>query len=195
VTPSQPDEELIARAQAGDSSAFAGLAERYRAGLLRFVILLIGDLDEAESVVQETYARALAGLNEFRPEGSFHAWIRGIALNLSRQWLRQRTRHARPTDPAELVPAPAAEGQRNGVLSGILRDEAAARIWLAVGQLPEAYREAVVLHYAEGLDFNQMSLITGVSSGTLRVRALRGRNLLRGELGTAVDTWLRGQSD
>jgi DNA-directed RNA polymerase specialized sigma24 family protein len=81
------------------------------------------------------------------------------------------------------------------VLSGILRDELATRVWLAIGQLPEAFREAVVLHYVEGLDYDQISRLTGASAGALRVRALRGRNLLRGELGPVVDTWLRRDLD
>ena len=61
------------------------------------------------------------------------------------------------------------EARRQSVLSAILRDEQATHLWLAVGQLPESYREAVVLHYVEGLDYSQISQITGVSEGALRV--------------------------
>ena len=184
------DDSLAARVKAGDAEAFAILVERHRAGLLRLASLLIGDLDEAESIAQEAMTRALTGIAGYDPQTPFLAWIRGIVLNLARQHQRRLRRHAVVTDPSLLASAPGEQGRRQGVLSAILRDELASRLWLAVGQLPESYREAVVLHYVEGMDYSQISQITGVSAGALRVRALRGRNLLRGQLGPVVDTWL-----
>lgn len=184
------DDSLAACVKAGDAEAFAILVERHRAGLVRLASLLIGDLDEAESIAQEAMTRALTGIAGYDPQTPFLAWIRGIVLNLARQHQRRLRRHAVVTDPSLLASAPGEQGRRQGVLSAILRDELASRLWLAVGQLPESYREAVVLHYVEGMDYSQISQITGVSAGALRVRALRGRNLLRGQLGPVVDTWL-----
>ena len=184
------DDSLVARVKAGDAEAFAILVERHRAGLVRLASLLIGDLDEAESIAQEAITRALTGIAGYDPQTPFLAWIRGIVLNLARQHQRRLRRHAVVTDPSLLASAPGEQGRRQGVLSAILRDELASRLWLAVGQLPESYREAVVLHYVEGMDYSQISQITGVSASALRVRALRGRNLLRGQLGPVVDTWL-----
>lgn len=185
------DDELVLRTKSGDAAAFATLSERHRANLVRMATLLVGDPDEAESIVQEALARALARISTYDPQTPFLAWTRGIVLNLTREHHRRVKRHASPTDPSALSTAPDEEGRRQGVLSTILRDELSARLWLAIGQLPEAYREAVVLHYIEGLDYSQMSQITGISAGALRVRASRGRSLLRGELGAVVDTWLR----
>src|SRR5262249_12727533 len=153
--------ELAARARAGDTAAFATLADRCRPGLVRCAALLTGDPDEAESIAQEALTRAFVGLSDYRPDTPFSAWVRGITLNLCRQHLRRITRQARPTGPERLSEAPAAAGRRNGVLSGILRDELSVQVWLALGQLPEAYREAIVLHYVEGLDYDQISELTG----------------------------------
>jgi RNA polymerase sigma-70 factor (ECF subfamily) len=169
---------------------FAALVAEHRPAVVRCAALLVGDVDEAESIAQEAFARALARLSDYRPDTPFVAWVRGFAFNLCKQHLRTRTRHATPTDPATLNP-PDPDGRRNGVLSGILRDELSAKLWLAVGRLPEAYREAVVLHYVEGMDYAAMAELTGAAAGTLRARALRGRTLLQGELGPVVDTWLR----
>jgi len=192
MSPVEPtDDSLVARVKAGEAEAFAILAERHRAGLVRLATLLLGDFDEAESIAQEAITRALAGIAGYDPQTPFFAWVRGIVLNLARQHQRRLRRHAVVTDPSRLDSALSKKGRRQGVLSAILRDELASRLWLAVGQLPEAYREAVVLHYVEGMDYSQISQITGVSAGALRVRALRGRNLLRGQLGPVVDTWLR----
>lgn len=184
------DDELVARLKAGEAEAFASLTERHHASLVRLATFLTGDLDEAESIAQEAIIRAFAGIDGYNPQTPFLAWIRGIVLNLVRQHQHRVRRHAIVTDPSRLAAAPGSEGLRQGVLSAILRDEQATRLWLAVGQLPETYREAVVLHYVEGMDYTQISQITGVSEGALRVRALRGRTLLRGQLGPVVDTWL-----
>ncbi len=184
------DDALAARAKAGDAGAFALLAERHRAGLVRLASFLIGDPDEAESIAQEAITRALTGIAAYNPQTPFLAWIRGIVLNLVRQHQRRLKRHAVVTDPSRLAADPSQQERRLGILSAILRDELASKLWLAVGQLPEPYREAVVLHYVEGMDYAEISQITGVTAGALRVRALRGRNLLRGQLGPVVDTWL-----
>src|SRR5262249_55654254 len=156
---------------------------RHRPGLARLASFLIGDLDEAESMAQEALTRALAGIDRYDPQTPFLAWARGIVVNLARQHRRRVSRHSGVTDSSRLSLVPGKKGQRNGVLSGILRDELASRLWRAVGQLPDAYKEAVVLHYVEGMDYEAISLLTGVSVNALRVRALRGRNLLRGQLG------------
>jgi RNA polymerase sigma-70 factor (ECF subfamily) len=186
------DAELVEASLAGDADAFAVLTGRHRPGLVRFNALMIGDSDEAESLAQETLTRAYVQLADFRRDQKLAAWLRGIALNLCRNYLRQRGRHAKPTSPELLAPAPAPEGQRQGVLSGILREELNQRLWIAMGLLPTAYREALILHYVDGLDYAAISEITGVSAGALRARTMRARNLLRDSLGSVVDTWLRG---
>ena len=170
------DDALAARAKAGEAEAFALLAQRHRPSLVRLASFLIGDVDEAESIAQEAITRALAGIDGYDPQTPFLAWIRGIVLNLCRQHQRRVSRHAVVTDPALLALAPGEKGLGHGVLSAILRDELASRIWRAVGQLPDSYREAVVLHYVEGMDYSEISQITGVTAGALRVRGLRAQS-------------------
>jgi RNA polymerase sigma-70 factor (ECF subfamily) len=189
------DDDLVARTLAGEGDAFAALARRHRAGLVGLMALLTGDPDEAESLAQEALARALAGLGDYRPGLSFRAWLRGIAVNLARTYLRDRTRHARPVDPENLAPVQAREGRRQGVLSGILRQELAEQAERSIHELPGLLREAFVLHYLDGLSYEEMSAATGEAAGTLRVRAHRARTLLRTALGPAVDTWVRGPGD
>jgi RNA polymerase sigma-70 factor (ECF subfamily) len=187
-----PDADLVHRAAAGDAAAFGELAAVYRPSVARAVALLIGDADEAESLAQEALARAYAGRAGYDVSLSFAAWLHGIALNLARNHLRDRARRARPVAPDRLGGAPAPEGRRHGVLSGVLRRELNEKTLWAIGQLPEAFREAFVLHYVEGLDYAAISRITGATAGALRVRARRAKLLLRDSLGPVVDTWLRG---
>jgi RNA polymerase sigma-70 factor (ECF subfamily) len=187
------DATLVQRALAGEAAAFDALVERHRPRLVRFLALLIWDADDAENLAQETLTRAFSQLAAFRPELPFAAWLRGIALNLGRTYLRDRARHARAVAPEQLGDVPSSEGQRQGVLSGILRREMGEQTQRAIGQLPIPLREAFVLHFVEGLNYAEISQLTGVTAGTARVRAHRARTLLRANLGPVVDTWLRGE--
>jgi RNA polymerase sigma-70 factor (ECF subfamily) len=191
---SDPSSQLVERTLTGDSSAFDELVVLHRPGIVRFIELLIWDADEAESLAQETLTRSYAQLAEFRSEMRFGAWLHGIALNLCRNHLRNRARHAKLASDDQLAAAPAADGRRQGVLSGILRQEMAGQLDEAIRLLPEALREAFVLHAAEGLAFEEIGQILGISSGTARVRAHRARVLLRDRMGPVVDTWYRERS-
>jgi RNA polymerase sigma-70 factor (ECF subfamily) len=187
----EPDSSLVARTLGGEPRAFEELAHRHRPGLIRCVKLMIGDADEAESLAQEALTRAYAQLAAFQPDLLFGFWVRGIALNLARNYLRSRVRHGRPIAPSKLGDVPAKEGRSQGVLSGILRKEEAELTEKAISDLPSAFNEVFVLHFVERLDYATISRLTGVPEQTLRVRAHRARTLLRANLGSVVDTWLR----
>jgi RNA polymerase sigma-70 factor (ECF subfamily) len=187
----ETDSTLVRRVLARETSAYDELVRRHRPGLIRCIALMIGDLDDAESLAQEALTRAFAQLAGFRSELSFGAWLRGIALNLSRNHLRARRRHAKPTAPDQLSQARPPGSPPPGVLSGIVRQEVNEQAQQAISQLPAPFAEAFVLHFVEGLDYAEISQITGVAPGTLRVRSHRARTLLRNSLGSVVDTWMR----
>jgi RNA polymerase sigma-70 factor (ECF subfamily) len=187
----ESDETLAAAAKAGDHAAFDELVRRHSPGLVRLAASLTGDPDEAESLTQESLTRAFSQLSEYREDRNFGPWLRGILLNLCRNHLRDRSRHARPMPADRLAETPAAEGRRRGVLSAILRREASDLTFEAIGQLPMPLREAFVLRFIEGMDYAEIGQAVGIDPATLRVRAHRARALLRDHLGSAVDTWLR----
>lgn len=157
-----------------------------REPLRRFVAMMVGR--EAEDIVQEAAAVALRDAGRFEGRSRFSTWVYGIALNLCRKQLRDRTRRAVPTPPSAMEDQPA---RRHGVLSSVVRHEMAERLVISVGRLPTPMREAFVLRYVDQMDYPDIAEITGVSEGTARVRAFRARALLREELGSVVDTvWL-----
>jgi RNA polymerase sigma-70 factor (ECF subfamily) len=190
----ESDATLVQRTLAGERSAFDELVRRHQPSLVRFAGLMIGDLDEAESLAQEALTQAYAGLGSFQTERPFGAWLRGITLNLCRNHLRDRARHAKVVPPEKFNDTAAREGRRHGALSAILRLEANEQILVAIRGLPAPLREAFVLHFMEGLDYPEIGRLTGLAPGTLRVRAHRARVLLQEALGSVVDTWLRSSS-
>src|SRR5579871_3245766 len=99
----ETDTTLVRHALAGETNAFAELVHRHRPGLVRFILCMIGDADEAENLAQEALTRAYAQLATFDVNLAFGPWVRGIALNLCRNHLRDRTRHAKHVEPEQLA--------------------------------------------------------------------------------------------
>lgn len=169
-----------------DTSAFEALVAPHRESLARFASMMVGR--EAEDIVQEAVATAFRDIGRFQNRSKFSTWLYGIALNLCRKHLRDKGRHATSAAQEVLEAQPA---RARGVLSSVIRHEMAERLELSVSRLPTPMREAFLLRYVDGMDYPEISSITGASEGSARVRAFRARALLREELGSVVDTvWL-----
>src|SRR3954452_11755531 len=87
------DAELFRRAQNGDRSAFGQIVQLYQDRVYNAVLRLVGDLDEARDLTQETFTRALVKIDTFRGEAQPYTWLFRIALNLSIGELRKARRH------------------------------------------------------------------------------------------------------
>src|SRR6267143_1100728 len=83
------DEELIGAFQRGDARAFDALVGRYKDQLTNFAFRFLGDFDEADDVVQETFIRVYRKGGAYRPIARFSTWIYTIAANLAKTHLRQ----------------------------------------------------------------------------------------------------------
>ena len=163
------DEQLVVAALAGEVTAFAALVDGHRARVLAVVERMLGD--EAEDVVQEALLRAYLGLSELRDPVRFGAWLCGIALNVAKMRLRRRALETRVVT----------EAMSNG---GRFHDrEALSVLRDAIDALPAGQRDAVVMHYVEGLSCEEIAALVGTSPGAIRVRLHRAREELRGELG------------
>ena len=84
--------ETIDAARNGDAGAFALIVERYRQSVFRICVRILGDGDEAEDAVQETFVRAWQSLRGYDPRYSIATWLRTIACRLCYDMLRRRTR-------------------------------------------------------------------------------------------------------
>jgi len=162
-----------AQPQAGSRRAVAeqAVGELYHACYRRLVAQLYAytlDVTEAQDVVAEAFARALArpaGLSDVdNPE----AWLRTVAINV----VRRRWRRRRLFDVIMLRERPV---QRH-VEPGPEPDH--ADLTAALAAIPKAYREVIVLHYYADLSVDEISAALGVPTGTVKSRLSRGRTAL-----------------
>jgi RNA polymerase sigma-70 factor (ECF subfamily) len=143
-------------------------------GLYNTARRLTGDDDAAEELVQETYARAVAGLDGFVPGSNLRAWMFRILRNAHIDQLRRRradptTREVEVTDE---VPGPD---------PGALARLGAREVEAALAELPVASREVILLDL-EGLTEAETAEVLGVPVGTVKSRLSRARAALRERL-------------
>jgi RNA polymerase sigma-70 factor (ECF subfamily) len=172
------------------SGTFEELAMPLFDRLYNFAHWLTQDREEAEDLVQETYAKALKGFRSFQPGTNFRAWIYQILRNT---FLTSRTGlQATATVPLELEGdheiQPAASDTPESIL---LQRSDQQLVQEALGRLPVPYREVLLLCEFEEMSYQEISATLGVPMGTVMSRLSRARRALRGTLQDLQEKGLR----
>ena len=175
------EERLVAEAQRGSLDAFNRLVRAYERQVYNVALRVVGDVDTAEDVTQDTFLLAYRSLHQFRG-GIFRAWLLRITTNRSYDELRRRQR--RPAGSFdELGFEPRVEWST--LAAGEDPDARAERLELsralelALARLPDDQRTVVVLSDVQGYSYDEITAITGASLGTIKSRLSRGRARLR----------------
>lgn len=164
------DLELVRARDAGE------LVRRYYGPVFGLTRRLLGNGPEARDAAQETFARAIAHLGEFKPGASFRSWLFAIAANHVRDLLRRRRQL--PLDPSmeEETPDLSLPDER------ILRTENRERVAAAVDRLPFDLKIAVTLHFQQELPPAEIAETLGISANAVRIRLYRALAALRKDL-------------
>jgi RNA polymerase sigma-70 factor (ECF subfamily) len=168
------DPAIPLRARDGDAEAFAALVEFFHVRCLRYARYMLGEEEDAEEAVQDTFMRVYDHLGQFRPDARFEPWLFRILANRCRTVRERRRRRESLVTTGEL-PAVAAEATAT---SQDLLEEVEA----ALEELPTEQREAFLLRHVEDLSYEDMAVITGVRLSALRMRVKRACDTLRTRL-------------
>lgn len=177
------DLDLVQAAQHGDKEAFAALVSRHWPTLVLLCRRMLRDPDLAQDAAQEAALRALLSLDRLRQPARFGAWLAGIGLNVSRQWIREWTRDrwrwgTLPDEGGQLE-APDGAPRADEVLESA---ELAERVHEAIAGLPAGQREAVTLFYLAGLSGVEVADFLGIAEGAVKTRLHKARAMLRQRL-------------
>ncbi len=172
----QEERAWIERARQGDQAAFTALVEQYLRPIYNLCLRYLGDAMEAEDVTQETFLRAYQHLWRFDPERSFGTWLRTIAIRLCIDRLRQR----RPQVAWEQLPYEGRWMQAAGEPpeAWLLQEEQYRRLYRLIGQLPPVERALIVLHYWEGLRYQELAEALNLTVSAVKSRLFRARKAL-----------------
>jgi RNA polymerase sigma-70 factor, ECF subfamily len=169
------DAELAARSAAGEREAFDALVDRHFADCLRFARHMLRTPQDAEDAVQETFLRAYRALGRYDERQTFRAWLFQILVNRCRSAAKARGRRdARVTlDERAMLAAPGPRAAPDDTLA----------IAAALQRLDVRSREALLLRYGEGLDYEEMARMIGDGISALKMRVKRARERMREFLG------------
>ena len=185
---------IIKRCLKGDVEAYGTLVDRYSTRIINVALMMVSDRHEAEDIAQDAFIRAFRGLAGFKGKAAFSSWLHQIALNLCRDHLKKRARGGAAVPMSEETLEGSRDGGGEERPDSVIDGELSETMRQEIARLPYLYREAFVLRHLQGMEYFEVAAITRVPADTVRVRAYRARELLRGRLAPAVDTYWREKS-
>jgi RNA polymerase sigma-70 factor (ECF subfamily) len=169
------DAELVCRVRTGDIGAYGVLVSRYRDRLGRYAVHMIGDHEDAEEALQDSFVRAYRSLARCSDPARFGAWLYGILVN------RCRTTGARAARRRRMFvhDAAALNGAGASLANHADRVEWSDTVDRALARLAPEYREAFLLKHVEDLEYEQIAELTGAGISALKMRVKRAREQLQ----------------
>lgn len=183
-----PDEELVARAQAGDVDAYGELVRRHRPAALRVAAAILrtqgaGAGDGAEDVVQVASERAWRSIGRIEAARAFRPWFLTVVANSARNDRRARGRRRRLAERVASAEPAAAGGTPEE--AAVVRDEH-AQVAQAFDRLPEPDRAVLALRHVDQLSEREMAAALDCAPGTVKSRLSRATGRLRLQLSALV---------
>jgi RNA polymerase sigma-70 factor (ECF subfamily) len=188
VTARETDQELVVRAQRGDSRAFDLLVLKYQGRVASLVGRFVSDVSEVEDVTQEAFIKAYRAIPNFRGDSAFYTWLYRIASNTAKNHLVSRGR--RPSSDADVTDAEyfdegEALRETETPENHYLGQELAKVVAAVLDELPKELRLALTLREFDGMSYEEISEVMDCPVGTVRSRIFRARE--------AVDNRVKSQ--
>jgi RNA polymerase sigma-70 factor (ECF subfamily) len=167
--------------------AFRRLVERHQRRAFAIALSLVRDENDARELVQDAFLRVHKSLGSFQGGSSFFTWLYRIITNLSIDLIRKPGHRTTEMDDARLD-TEEAHDQDAPFLSRfegadpmelVRRREIGGRLQIALDALPSYHRAVVVMREVEGLSYEEMAQVMGVSKGTIMSRLFHARQKLQ----------------
>lgn len=172
------ERRAIEEARRGDGNAYDYLVAKYGRKALSIAAGLVRNRQDAEDLAQEAFVRAYRSLSRFRSGEAFGPWLSRIVTNLALDLLRRQKRRGEEASESELDLVASNVDPESNARSR----EAAGRISLAIGSLPDMQRAVAQLYLVEEFSHAEIAEMTGVSEGTVRSHLFHARAKLKESL-------------
>ena len=168
-------------ARRGSHEAYGRIVRACQNTVTAIALAITGDVQASEDIAQEAFLSAWQQLDRLRNSASFLPWLRQIARNLARDWLRAQAQRPLSGEAAEIAIGMAADPSPEPA-DRLLRGEAEAAAEDIISALPEDSREVLLLFYREGQSSRQVAALLGLSDEAVRKRLSRARASVREDL-------------
>lgn len=167
------DETLVTLVITNNRDLYALLIRRYQAKLLRYATLLVnGDKERAQDIVQEAFINAYEHLRGFDTRKKFSSWLYRIVHNLAINDLKKHQREQSLPEHFEL--ASDSDLEDDFIKSKLIQDTHAC-----LSQMPVLYKEALSLYYLDEKSYEEISDILRIPMGTVATRISRAKGILK----------------
>ena len=186
----EDDLQSVDRVLGGDRRAFEALVRRHERRVFRVTVAILGNTEDAEEAMQDSFLKAFRHLSQFRRDARFTTWLTRIAVNAAIEKRKTRKnfvplRESENTEeqflPKHFEPWKSNPEQVFG------KQEIHRLVEEAIQALPEIYRTAFVLRDVEGLSAEEAAEALGLTVPALKSRLLRGRLMMRERLAATLE--------
>ena len=182
--------------QAGDMAEFARLVDAYSTQIYRLALKMLGNEQDAEDVLQNTFMKALQSIENFEGRSSVSTWLYRIAVNEALMLVRRQ----KPTIPVAMEYEDDEDELQYPTQftdwcclpeRDLLSDEARKHLDQAIRNLPEKLQVVFLLRDIEGLSIRETSEALDLTETAVKTRLLRARLNLREQLSSYYGEWLK----
>ena len=177
---------LLQASLAGSTEAFGTIVQRYQSLICGITYSATGDFAKSQELAQETFINAWKGLGQLKDMGKFCSWLCTIARNLVSKSIREKQRDV-ISEAGPLEHLGNVKSTEPGPIEAAISREQQAVIWGALRQIPEQFREPMVLFYRQQQSIRQVAAGLGLSEDAAKQRLSRGRKLLKAEVASLVE--------
>ena len=185
-----PAHAVPAKSAEGIAAAdFETLVRQHQRRIFRVLFLMVRDHDAADTLTQETFLRAYEQRAQFRGECPTETWLLKIAVNLARDWARNRRAgfwrrligwdHSQETQAA----ANNARDRNPSPEQMLIAREEVQTVWAAVDDLSGRQKAIFILYFAEEMALQEVAEVLGIETGTVKVHLFRALTAVRKKLG------------
>ncbi len=176
------DIEIVRKVVDGDTEAFSEIVRRYQDRIFRFVYNQVDSYDEAFDASQDVFIQVLESLSSFRGESKFSTWLYSVTSNYCKNYRRKKSRSKTVSisrgsgDDEYDLPLP---DERECTEDRVLLNEMVEAVREEMSRLPADYRDILQLRDVEGLPYEEIAKVTGITLSNVKVRIHRGREMLK----------------
>lgn len=178
---SDSSEHLVSLARAGDRDAAVALVGLHYEAIFAYFRRLCGSEPDAADLTQRTFAKVWVALPSFEGRARFGTWLHGIAHHVLADWWRRKE----PFDSASDAWWEARPTEGPSPFEDAAERELAGQLYSLVGQLDAEKREAVHLHYFQGLTLAETADALGIATSTVKYRLREALDFLRARMSEA----------